>query len=295
MDAMLLIIHGGLHKTATTYLQAVLNRNGRKLRDAGVYFEPDGRMLGNHSTATHALQGNFVGIQEHAALARSRGLDTMILSSENFETLIFEHHAARSVEGAAREAGIRDIEWHFCLRDPGEYFASQFAQLSQHGFVEFVSMFLTVLRDGALRVPNDAAHDPPYWHHCFDYQTHLAAFAGAVSGKIVFHDFRDSRPFPGHGILDRAVGESLTYDLPVKDGPVNQRLPDGRVETNFASRLREVADLALLSPETRTFMESRIHVPREVREDCAKAVSERFSKGMERLLLRETQVASPAT
>src|SRR5689334_4845102 len=149
---MLLIIHAGLHKTASTFLQALLCRYGLRLHEAGVYFEPDGSMLANHSTAWHVRLGNPIGIREHVRLAVSRGRRAMMLSSEDFETMIFDHRSALLTEEAARDAGATQVEWHFCLRDPGEYFASQYAQLSNHVFVDFVAMFDSVMRDGTLHV-----------------------------------------------------------------------------------------------------------------------------------------------
>jgi hypothetical protein len=281
---MLLIIHAGLHKTASTFLQALLCRNGQALHEAGVYFEPDNSMLANHSTAWHVRLGNPIGITEHVKLAVSRGQQTMILSSEDFEMMIFDHRTALLIEAAARAAGVTDIEWHFCLRDPGEYFASQYAQLSNHVFIDFVGMFASVLRTGILHVVNQPDRYPPVWDHCFDYETHMTEFAKAIGGAVLVHDFRDADPFPGHGILDRAVGRQISYDLPTKPGALNRRAAPGEVEAKFTAKLDQLLELADLPAATRQFLNARVQVPLEVQAECAAAVSRRFAPGMERLL-----------
>jgi hypothetical protein len=282
---MRLIIHAGLHKTASTFLQVLLCRNAEKLQQAGVYFEPDRGMFANHSTAWYAGRGNPIGVAEHVKLARSRGQQTMILSSEDFEMMIFHHRIALLVEAAARTAGVTEIEWHFCLRNPGEYFASQYAQLSNHAYFDFLQMLNSVLRDGTLHVVNEAAVQPRTWDHCFDYETHITRFAGSIGGTIWVHDFRDADPFPGHAILDRAVGRAMQYDLPTKPGALNRRMPPANVEGKFAGKLEHLFDMADLPASTRQFFGSRVHIPQQVQDDCAAAVSRRFAPGMERLLL----------
>jgi len=281
---MRLIIHAGLHKTASTYLQVVLCRSGRLLHDAGVYFEPDNTMLANHSSAWHASLGDLIGIREHVKLAKSRGRHTMILSSEDFEMMIFDHASAQLVETTARAGGVTDIEWHFCIRDAGDYFASQYAQLAQHVFVDLVAMFDAVMRDGRLHVINESGRYPLAWDHCFDYEAHLTLFAEAISGSVCLHEFRDGNPFPGHGILDCAVGRAMSYDLPTRPGALNRRLPPEEVEASFATKLEGLADAAGLSDATRRFLRERPRIPQSVVDDCAAAVRRRFAPGMQRVL-----------
>jgi len=281
---MRLIIHAGLHKTASTYLQAILHRNMRMLHGAGVYFQPDHEMPANHSTAWHALLGNPIGVREHVRNAMSRGLKTMILSSEDFEMMIFNHPSARLAEDAAREAGATEIEWHFCLRDPGEYFASQYAQMAHHVFVDFVAMFDTVMRNGRFLVLNRPRWQPRAWDHCFDYETHLTAFAEAVSGTLHLHDFRIADPFPGHGILRDAVGRTLPYDLPTRADALNRRSSPEEVEALLATKLDDAAAAAGVSDTTRQFLLGRTRVPPSIVEDCAAAVHRRFAPGMERMI-----------
>lgn len=270
---MLLIIHAGLHKTASTFLQALLVRNADQLREADVWFAPDRGMFANHSTAWHACRGNPVGVREHVKLAMSRKSRVMILTSEDFEMAIFDHRFARLVEQTAYSEGAASIEWHFCLRDPGDYFASQYSQLSIHGFVDFAQMFVSVMRDGHFRVDNDARHYPTLWDHCFDYETHILAFARAIRGLVRVHDFRDSDPFPGHGIVDLAVGRRLSYMLPLGEAARNRRLPPVEVEARFRTFFEVAAEG--LPASSRKFLGDRITIPTVVLSDCTAAVREK--------------------
>ncbi len=282
---MLLIIHAGPHKSASTFLQHVLLLNRDLLASRGVYFEPDAMMTASHGTAWMTLLDNFRHVQAHLLQASRRRNEAAILSSEDFETLVFDHERARQVEAAAIAAGATEIEWHFCLRDPGDYFASMYAELSKHGFGDYLGMLAGALRDGRLHVIRESRRYPLYWDFCFDYETHLTAFADAIGGKVVMHDFRASTPFPGHGVLERLIGAWSDLKLP---GPRsrNHRLPPEQTEANFAAKLEAIGQGGGLSAKTTAALKSYLHFPAELQNECREAISGKFAPGMERLLAR---------
>lgn len=280
---MLLVIHAGLHKSASTFLQHVLCLNRDLLTSRDVYFEPDKLMQGSHGTAWMTLRDNFRHIEAHLWQARRLGRDKAILSSEDFETLIFDFRRAQEVERAARSAGVTEIEWHFCLRDPGDYFASQYAELSKSSFTDYLTLLMGALRDGRMHVAREARQLPVYWDFCFDYETYLTTFAGAISGKVVLHDFRDKTPFPGHGVIDRLIGPEPSLKLPGPDAH-NVRLSSAEVEANFAAMLGTIAEGAGLPAEVTKTLETYLGVPTDVQEAGRLAVSRKYAPGMERLL-----------
>jgi hypothetical protein len=277
-----LVIHGGLHKTASTYFQHVLVLNREALRAANVYFAPDAHMLANHGTAWMTLLDNFQHVAAHVRQAVKAGRQAAILSSEDFETLIFDHRRTLALVQAAREAGASEVEWHFCLRDPGDCFASMYAQLSKLAFVEFVAMFTAALRDGRMRVFRDPKRYPLYWDFCFDPKTHLTAFAAAVDGPVMVHDFREATPFPAHAILD-SLCPGLDFALPAQ-GSRNVRVSADEAEANFAERLEAALDGSGISAETRVWLGERLHIPTAILADCRRAISDRYAPGMEWLL-----------
>src|SRR3546814_14922416 len=94
-------------------------------------------------------------------------------------------------EAAAAEAGIKTIEWHAVLREPGAYFESQHAQLSRHSYADAAHMFSEVMKKGVLFMPEPHFFPgaAPYWFFLFDYSPFLRTFAapgsqiGRASGR----------------------------------------------------------------------------------------------------------------
>lgn len=282
---MLLVIHAGLHKSASTYLQHVLFLNRELLAAQNVYFEPDAMMRASHGTAWMTLLDNFKHVEAHVVQAQKWGREAAILSSEDFETMIFDPRRACEIEATVRAAGVDQIEWHFCLRDPGDYFASMYSELSKHTFGDYLALLAEVLRDGHLRVAREAKRYPLYWDFCFDYETHLTTFAQAISGKVVVHDFRDNAPYPAHGVIERLVGSEVQLQLP-GSGSRNHRLAPAQVEANFAARLDAIGQESGLPARTTEALKDYLHFPAELQDDCHEAISAKFAPGMERLLAR---------
>lgn len=290
---MLLVIHAGLHKSASTFLQHVLFLNRDLLQSSNVYFEPDAMMQSSHGTAWMTLLDNFRHVEAHLRQATRLKRQSAVLSSEDFETLVFDHGRARQVEDAARAGGATEIEWHFCLRDPGDYFASMYSELSKLAFGDYLGLLAGTLRDGRMHVAREAKRYPLYWDFCFDYETHLTAFAGAVGGKVVVHDFRDQAPFPGHGVIERLIGADADLKLP-GGGSRNTRLAPEQVEANFAARLDAIGQASGLSTAVTETLKSYLRFPAELQADVRAAISRKFAPGMERLLARGEAVAAVA-
>jgi len=283
---MLLIIHAGLHKTASTFLQAILTQNRDALLAQGLYVQPEAGLGANHSTAWAARLGDYVGIREHLRLATKTRRRRLLLTSEDFESLIFTPQHARGVEDTARAGGATEIEWHFCLRDPGDYFSSLYAQLSRHTYIDFAAMFEAVVREGRLDVASERRAHPDLWSYCFDYETRIRELAESLTGTLVFHDFRDGHPFPGHTVFERFAG-TMALNLPPDAAKNLRQLPD-EVELRYQRKLANAADRAEVGAETRSFLATRPHVPHDVLSDCAAAVSRLYAPGMERLLGMKT-------
>ncbi len=278
---MLLIVHAGLHKTASTHFQHLLLLNLDTLKRHGVYAYPDTQLLAHHGSAWMALRGNYRHVQAHITQARRLGLKTVLLSSEDFEGLIFAPAQAAALEAAAREAGATEIEWHFCLRDPGEYLLSLSSELTKHGIIDFTALAMGALRDGRYRVARETRRLPEAWEFCFDAGTFLPAFATGIGGQVVLHDFRDALPFPMHRLYARLAGGEPPV-LP-KGGARNLRL----AAPQRAAELTRFVEAAVAS----TGLESqviqlveRLDAPAELREACAAALSHKYAPGTERVL-----------
>lgn len=279
---MLLAIHAGTHKTASTFLQHVLLLNRDALAARNIYFEPDAKLTASHGTAWMALLGNVAHVEAHVRQAVRAKRDKLILSSEDFEALIFDTARARAVEDAARAGGADAVEWHFVLRDPGQYFASMYAELTKHLFVDHLTMFATALRDGKFRIDREANRYPRYWEFVFDYETHLKAFAAGIGGKVLVHDFRAPGSFPGQIMLADITGTDFDWRLPGA-GSRNARLSPDEIVANRRRWLHEIAE-GKLSAGALAEINARLASDAGIEAECTAAISNRFAPGMERIL-----------
>ncbi|HEU4959848.1 MAG TPA: hypothetical protein VFT56_05525 [Sphingomonas sp.] len=284
---MRLIVHAGLHKTGSTYLQHVMNDNAALLSRQGVFYEPQPGYPAHHHAAWDLLRGDGGPVTRMLGAARAAGCHTTIFSSEDLEGLIFDPQAVAALEATAAGQGVTEIEWHVCLRDPGAYFASLYAQLQHHVYADAVALLCEVLRDGMVMILDPLRGKPgtPYWCYCFDHDQYLTAFAERSPHSLVAHDFRDAKPFPGWGVL-AAAGVALD-GLALPDVAArNVRLPHSAVRDGFVARVLERvpdgADRGILTPLVAEHVErSLVAIDR-----YAALVGERFTPGMEAVLGR---------
>src|SRR5215469_8299606 len=133
---MRLVFHIGLHKTGSTFLQGALHRNAPELRRRGVHYAPAGGLSAHHDIAWAMLRGDFGPLTSALTDPRIGGCDTVVLSSEDFESLLIVPQIAQEAEQLARTAGFDRIEWHASLRRQDEYFWSLYSEMSKHVFVD---------------------------------------------------------------------------------------------------------------------------------------------------------------
>lgn len=208
---MKLIVHPGLHKTGSTYLQHVLNDNHAGLAAQGVYYQPQRGYPAHHSAAWRMLTGDPAPLVEMVGQARGAGCDTIILSSEDLEGALHDDRPLAAIVEGSQAADIGRVEWHVVLRDPGQAFASLFAQLQHHVYADAFQLFYDVMRRGFVHM---AAPMPdagtPYWYYSFDHRADLSRLQQRTKAPVLAHDFAADAAFPGAGLLDHlglAVGE----------------------------------------------------------------------------------------
>jgi hypothetical protein len=233
-----LIVHMGLHKTGSTFLQHIMNDNHEALLANRIYYEKQPGYPGHHFAAWDILRGDTSPISTMIEDGRRSGCETVILSSEDLEGLIFDRNASGAVEEAASAAGVERIEWHMCLRDPGEYFSSLYAQLPHHVFADAASMLYEALREGMIMILDPLRGEPgtPYWCFCFDQLRYITSFAESTSHPVIAHDFRDAAPYPGWGILEAAGGLAAVHELPAEEAR-NRRMSDVAVREGYCSQI----------------------------------------------------------
>jgi hypothetical protein len=276
---MRLIVHMGLHKTGTTYLQHICNDNHEALLERGVYYEKQAGYPAHHFTAWDILRGDASGVGAMIADARLTGCHTVILSSEDLEGAIFDRGTAASIEAAALEAGAETIEWHICLRNTGEYFASLYSQLQHHIYADPVAMLCEVLRDGMMMVidPSPGERATPYWCFCFDHHRYISGFASATEHPVILHDFLDRDPFPGWRMLERIGALGAISKLPNEKGR-NSRLNDERVCKGYRDKVLRLAATEAQRDKLLPLIEARVRDNTDSVARYAEIVGEQFAE-----------------
>jgi hypothetical protein len=277
---MRLIVHCGLHKTASTYLQHLLHDHRAALEQRGVFYQEDVEFFAHHRIAWNLLRGDASLLDAMLADAAARGCHDAILSSEDLEGALFRPEAATAIAASAARAGAA-VEWHVVLRDPSDYFASLFAQLQWHVYADALTMFAEVMNKGGLYM-----HDPapnwggtPYWFYCFDHATWLRVFAEAGHVPLV-HDYADRLPFPGWRLLDRLGVLDVIERLPDAMGQ-NRRHGDDDVRNGYRTRIAEAGGATLLPHVDAAVAASMAAVP-----ECARLIGERFGPAYREAIAR---------
>ena len=243
---MRLIVHLGFHKTASTWLQHLLNDHHADLAERGIWYEPQPGYPAHHFAAWDLLLGDAGRFAAMLGNAAARGCHAVILSSEDLEAVVYNPQVADTIEAAALLHGVTAIEWHVALREPGAYFASLHAQLQHHVYADSVTMFTEVLRKGMLFVadPLPGERGTPYWCYCFDHHAALSDFAAATRHPVLVHDYADADPFPGWRLLDRLGALDAITRAPGAEGR-NERLGRDAVTAGYRRRVADALGGAL--------------------------------------------------
>jgi hypothetical protein len=239
---MRLIVHAGLHKTGATYLQHVMSDNREALLGRGVHYASQAGAPGHDNAAWAILRRDYSALGAMVEAARAAGCDTTILSSQDLESLIFDRAATSGLEAAAAAFGVDRIEWHMCLRDPGDYFTSLHAQLQHHLYTDPAAMLFEILGEGMMLAMDAAPAGAPFRAYCFDHLRYISAFAAQTAFPVHLHDFADASPFPGWRLLDRIGVLDALRELPGPESR-NLRLSEAAVIRGYCDQiLRRLPD-----------------------------------------------------
>ncbi|WP_146256014.1 hypothetical protein [Aestuariivirga litoralis] len=135
---MKLVIHCGLHKTATTSFQRLCAENRALLRGLGIHYPAFGAE-NQHSLILHEAQRDGMAVLgSYFARARAEAgaeCSTVLISGEDFENCIADVALACDVETLALGAGFSSVTWAVVTRPLHESLGSLYAELSKHGVV----------------------------------------------------------------------------------------------------------------------------------------------------------------
>lgn len=236
---MRMIIHPGLHKTGSTYLQHVLNDNADAMRERGVYYQKQPGYPAHHEAAWEILRGNPAPLMAMIDEAQQTGCHTLILSSEDLEGALYDDRPLAAVKSSAFAGRIAQVEWHVVLREPGAAFASLFAQLQHHVYADAFALLYDAMRRGFVHM---AAPMPdagtPYWYYSFEHARDLERLAQRTGAAVIAHDFAAPAPFPGAGLLEQLGVLDAATILPGKEAR-NARPEREAIIRGFVERVAE--------------------------------------------------------
>ena len=264
---MKIILHIGLHKTGSTYLQTLFQQTARLFRPRGIFYQANS----HHSIAWAVLRGDFAPLQQVIREARTACCETVVISAEDFENLLLDTAAARALEASLFEIGVTEIDWVICIRSQDEYFWSLYSQMSRHVYLDPFSMFYQVMLNGCLRVPTAQPEAGlAYWIFCFDYARFIPIFAEAIRGRLLIDDFAQRSPFPLYKLFE-FLGIADTLSPEILAVSRNERLPKRDIatgyETQFVQALSErgrgefagtISARAQVDPHLQTLMSTQI-------------------------------------
>jgi hypothetical protein len=256
---MKLVIHCGLHKTATTSFQTFCSDNRSALFDVGICYP----RLGNktqHSYLMHDVQETDIGILEeylNRIYAEVDGVcHTVLLSGEDFENCIVDVGLAVDIEAAANRSGFESVTWVVVTRGLDELLRSLYAEMSKHGVtLRFDTLARSAAKSGCMYVSTQNYN----YIFVLDYTRFEARFKENTSGGHIVLSYEDfTRDFVGMVLLKKLLSENkffkfrklAKFNTEIK----NKRITAFQVEANYLStalgvgRLRRRRYSFLLSP-----------------------------------------------
>ncbi len=238
---MRLVLHIGLHKTASTAFQTMCGENAQRLCSASVFWRKKEGYPAHHDEAWSLLRDETGVVADYVAEARAEGCRTAILSSEELDYVLHVPQKARAIEAQALAAGVTDIVWAMALRRPSEAFRSHVSELTKHGIhLDPLQGFLEIMRSGGLHFTgrHDGGSQFWNWFFTFDYARYVTRLRDAVSGQVLAYDYHSEGRLPGLPVLRAAApgDDALLADLSAP-GRVNARLSDEVIRENLTNML----------------------------------------------------------
>jgi hypothetical protein len=275
------VFHIGLHKTGSTYLQALFNQNSALLLDQGTYYEPQPRYPAHHAMAWQMLRNDYTMLSEVLLKAEAAGAKRVIVSSEDLEGLLFRPWLAINLCDFLFRQGIRRISFSLVIRKQSEVFWSHYSELSKHIYADPLQLFHEAMKQGYLLFENPKPHRPavPFWQFSFDHKRYVAAFAEHVHKKypevrLELFDFHKPANYPGEDFV-AGLGLAGVMEEGVPDWARNARLPADEVAKGFELRFSEQLD-GFRADRTKALLASRMYVDAETKQEMTQMLSQRF-------------------
>lgn len=292
------MIHAGLHKTGTSSFQRCCYTLRNELHQQHIYY-PDFSGHWNHNHLVNQSSVRWVCEAVNAARKTIGNHGFLLISAENLEYDLHTNKPAR-IERALAQAGISEVIWVLCFREPFAAYRSLYAQLSDAGrttrieaaraILEFRAVGHLIASKGTLRLQNRRLTQT--FH--FNYPRLIKDLRQRLNGTVVGVDFRDftqQSKTPGDPLIKAIASEGkglsqLRDDLPTH---TNRSATPEEIERQFVHRFFAVNPEA--TAEEPSWMREAIQIRVENRLNSERRIERLFNKN----LSNWKQALTPAT
>jgi hypothetical protein len=208
---MKLVIHIGLHKTGTTTFQTFLHLNRKTLLEAGVFYPEMGEHESHWVLPNQLVRDNWDYVEDfmrtNFKAAKENNTETVFISSEGFESFLFEGFRAEQLENLCFRIGFSSINWICVLRNQWDYFNSLYSELSKHqACLNYATAGEAILNFGELSM-NSKVYK---WRYAFDYDVIIDRFLNNIEGSFIvisFDEFKSTQVL-GKTLIDSAISHN---------------------------------------------------------------------------------------
>jgi len=237
------VIHAGLHKTGTSSFQRCCYDLRDELIQQHIHY-PYFRGRPNHNHLVNQSSVRWVAKAVNAARKTVGDQGCLLISAENLEYDLHTNKPAR-IEKALAQAGISEVIWVLCFREPFAAYRSLYAQLSNSGrklktaraILEFGATGQLIASEGKLCLQNRRLSQTFHFNYPGLIQHLQRRLQGSIVG-IDFKDFTQRAQAPGD-LLIQAISKQgkglseLRDDLPTH---TNTSATAEEIERRFVHR-----------------------------------------------------------
>ena len=209
---MKLVIHIGLHKTGTTSFQNFLHFNRDSLLEAGVFYPEMGEHESHWVIPNQIIRNNWDYVKNYMkdslSNARKANVNTVFISSEDFELFLFEGYLASKFENLVLDLGYSKIYWVSVLRNQWDYFNSIYSEMSKNKVcLNYATAGEEILNFGEISMGTNVYR----WRFAFDYDIIIQRFLDYINGTFSAYSFEQftSTDVIGQEFINRIIEDNL--------------------------------------------------------------------------------------
>jgi hypothetical protein len=241
---MLLVIHAGLHKTATSSFQKICRDNAALLSQAGIHYPIRVEDPRNHCsllwTAANGDMSDFQAFLNAALAAAPPNCHTTLLSGEDFENALIDLGLAGRIESAARSAGFERVHWIFVTRPVNDYVRSLYQELAKHHQVVSMRAIQHAAQSRGVFYSSTPHFDYTY---ALDFSRFIERFSRSITGSVTTWSMSDFvKGFPGSVLLRHLMSPQAFERFLLHTGIQNRPVQENRSPSLLATRLSYLAN-----------------------------------------------------